>query len=127
MSDSRPIEEQLRDLRLRADEDYLHPDGMREAGRHQLDLPELGLRVSVTRSRYPNRPDGIDQYAVTLSRPELDRPPTNEELVTVLSGAFGDAATRAVERSSGSSRIRMFRVPAGEEPPGSDQPGSAPS
>jgi hypothetical protein len=114
MDDPRPIEEQLRDLRRRADEDFLHPDGMREAGRHQLDVPELGLRVSVTRSRYPNRPDGIDQYAVTLSRPELDRPPGNQEVEMVLVLAFGAAAAKAVERSGGSSRIRMFRVPAGE-------------
>ena len=113
MDDPRPIEEQLRDLRRRADEDFLHPDGMREAGRHQLDVPELGLRVSVTRSRYPNRPDGIDQYAVTLSRPELDRPPGNQEVEMVLVLAFGAAAAKAVERSGGSSRIRMFRVPAG--------------
>jgi hypothetical protein len=112
MDDSRPIEEQLRELRLRADEDFLEPDGVREAGRHQLDLPELGLRVSVTRSRYPNRPDGIDQYAVTMSRPELDRPPGNQEVEMVLSSAFGAAAGMAVERSGGSSRIRMFRVPA---------------
>jgi len=75
MGDSRPIAEQLVDLRRRADEDFLHPDALREPGRHQLDLGEIGLRVSLTRSRYPNRPDGVDQYAVTLSRPELDRPP----------------------------------------------------
>lgn len=125
MDDSRPIEEQLQDLRGRADDDFLHPDALREAGRHQLDLPELGLRVSVTRSRYPNRPDGVDQYAVTISRPVLDRAPTNEEVSMVLSSAFGAIATRAVERSGGSSRIRMFRVPAGDA--GSDQPASATS
>jgi hypothetical protein len=113
MGDSRPIEQQLVDLRRRADEDFLHPDALRTPGRHQLDLYELGLRVSVTRSRYPNRPDGVDQYAVTMSRPELDRPPANEEVVMVLSSAFGDTSTQAVERSGGSSRIRMFRVPAG--------------
>src|SRR5580704_19654034 len=101
MEDSRPIEEQLQDLRGRADDDFLHPDAAREAGRHQLDLPELGLRVSVTRSRYPNRPDGVDQYAVTLSRPSLDRPPGNDELGLVLTSAFGDAAAQAVERSTG--------------------------
>lgn len=113
MDDSRPIEEQLIDLRRRADEDFLHPDAVREAGRHQLDLRDVGLRVSVTRSRYPNRPDGVDQYAVTLSRPELDRPPGNQEVAMVLSSAFGDASNQAVERSDGSARIRMFRVPAG--------------
>jgi hypothetical protein len=125
MDDSRPIEEQLRELRLRADEDFLQPDGVREAGRHQLDLRELGLRVSVTRSRYPNRPDGIDQYAVTMSRPELDRPPGNQEVEMVLSSAFEAAAGMAVERSGGSSRIRMFRVPA--TVPGNDQSVSATS
>ncbi len=31
----------------------------------------------------------------------------------VLSSAFGDASNQAVERSGGSARIRMFRVPAG--------------
>ena len=30
----------------------------------------------------------------------------------VLSSAFGDAASLAVERSAGASRVRMFRVPA---------------
>ena len=113
MDDSRPIEAQLTGLRRRADEDFLHPDALREPGRHQLDLRELGLRVSVTRSRYPNRPDGIDQYAVTMSRPALDRPPGNQEVAMVLSSAFGGASSQAVERSGGSSRIRMFRVPAG--------------
>jgi hypothetical protein len=112
MGDSRTIEDQLRDLRRRADDDFLDPEALREPGRHQLDLPELGLRVSVTRSRYPNRPDGIDQYAVTLSRPKLDRRPGDDEVLMVLASAFGDASTQAVERSAGSSRVRMFRVPA---------------
>lgn len=114
MDDSRPIEEQLVDLRRRADEDFLHPDTLREPGRHQLDLSELGLRVSVTRSRYPNRPDGVDQYAVTMSRPKLDRRPADEEVTMVLLSAFGEASRSAVERSQGGSRIRMFRVPATE-------------
>jgi hypothetical protein len=112
MGDSRTIEDQLRDLRRRADDDFLHPEALREPGRHQLDLPELGLRVSVTRSRYPNRPDGVDQYAVTLSRPNLDRRLGDDEVVTVLAAAFGDASEQAVERSAGASRVRMFRVPA---------------
>ena len=112
MDDSPTIEAQLLELRGRADEDFLHPEITREAGRHQLDLPELGLRVSVTRSRYPNRPDGVDQYAVTMSRPDLDRRPAEQEVVMVLSSAFGDASTLAVERSAGGSRVRMFRVPA---------------
>jgi len=112
MDRSAPIEDQLLALRQRADEDFLHPDALREAGRHQLDLPELGLRVSVTRSRYPNRPDGVDQYAVTLSRPDLDRAPGVQEVAMVLTSAFGIASEQAVERSGGASRIRMFRVPA---------------
>jgi hypothetical protein len=112
MGDSRTIEDQLQDLRRRADEDFLHPETLREPGRHQLDLPELGLRMSVTRSRYPNRPDGVDQYAVTLSRPDLDRRPGDDEVVMVLASAFGDASTQAVERSTAASRVRMFRVPA---------------
>jgi len=105
----------LRALRERADEDYRNPDPHRPAGRHQLDLPELGLRVSVTRSRYPNRPDGVDQYAVTLSRPALDRPPPEAEVTLVLATAFGDAATLAVERPSGGSLVRLFRVPVGRD------------
>ena len=103
---------QLRDLRARADEDFLQPAVDRQPGRHQVDLPELGLRVSVTRSRYPNREDGVDQYAVTLSRIAMDHRPDETDLRTVLSIAFGDAAAEAVERSAGGSLVRMFRVPA---------------
>ena len=111
MGDSRPIAEQLVDLRRRADEDFLHPDALREPGRHQLDLREIGLRVSLTRSRYPNRPDGVDQYAVTLSRPELDRPPGNQEVAMVLASAFGDASTRG-------GRAIRWRI-ANQDVPGS--------
>ena len=100
------------DLRRRADQDFLNPETQREPGRHQLDLPELGVRVSITRSRYPNRPDGVDQYAVTLSRPDLARRPADDEVVMVLAAAFDNAASQAVERSAGSSKVRMFRVPA---------------
>lgn len=96
----------------RADEDYLGaaPHGM---GRHQVDLPELGLRLSVTRSRYPNRPDGIDQYAVTLTRTRLDQPPTDGEVRLVLDAAFAEVAEDAVERSGANALVRMFRLPAG--------------
>src|SRR5215831_3920431 len=66
---------ELRELRRRADEAFANPRPDREPGQHQSDLAELGLRVSVTRSRYPNRRDGVDQYAVTLSRTALDRAP----------------------------------------------------
>lgn len=84
----------------------------KQPGRHQLDLAEMGLRVSVTRSRYPNRPDGIDQYAVTVSRTGLDHRPEEHEVRTVLSLAFGGAAAGAVERGASGSRVRLFRVPA---------------
>ena len=101
----------LRGLRERADEDFAKPSVDREPGRHQSDLAELGLRVSVTRSRYPNRPDGVDQYAVTLSRTSLDRPPDATDVRLVLQTAFGEAGLRAVERSPAGSRVRLFRVP----------------
>ena len=105
--------EQLQRLRERADEDFANPATDRPAGRHQRDLGELGLRVSVTRSRYPNRPDGVDQYAITISRSALDRPPDETDVRMVLGTAFGDAGAQAVERSARGSRVRMFRVPAG--------------
>jgi len=103
---------ELRGLRELADEDFANPRADRPAGRHQRDLAELGLRVSVTRSLYPNRPDGVDQYAVTLSRAALDRPPDQTDVDMVLQAGFGAAAEQAVERSSPGSRVRMFRVPA---------------
>jgi hypothetical protein len=103
---------QLRALRERADEDFHNPSADRPAGRHQLDVPELGLRVSVTRSLYPNRPGGVDQYAVTLSRPAMDSAPAEFEVRTLLNGVFGDAAVEAVERAATGSLVRMFRVPA---------------
>jgi hypothetical protein len=103
---------QLRALRERADEDFHHPSADRPGGRHQLDVPELGLRVSVTRSLYPNRPGGVDQYAVTLSRPAMDNAPAEFEVLTVLNGVFGDAAAEAVERPATGPLVRMFRVPA---------------
>ncbi len=106
------LEAELRGLRERADEDYLASAVEREAGRHQLDLAELGLRVSVTRSRYPNRADGVDQYAVTVTRLGLDQGPQEHEVRTVLSITFGEAAAEATERSATGSLVRMFRVPA---------------
>jgi hypothetical protein len=44
---------QLEGLRERADEDFRSPPGIKVSGRHQLDIAELGLRVAITRSRYP--------------------------------------------------------------------------
>ena len=108
-----PSAQQLLDeLRTRADEDFASPPADREQGRHQADLPELGLRVSVTRSRYPNRPDGVDQYAVTVSRAALDARPQDHEVRSMLAMAFGGAADEAVERSTSNGLVRMFRVPA---------------
>src|SRR3984893_14389563 len=126
---SRPedLATKLRQLRARADEDFDRPVLDRPPGRHQVDILELGLRVSVTRSRYPNRPDGVDQYAVTLSRPDLDRRPGEQEVGLLLSSAFGCGPPRAVERAAGAARIRMFRVPADDPAPPEDQPGSTPS
>ncbi|MHB8717386.1 MAG: hypothetical protein ACYDAC_00630 [Candidatus Dormibacteria bacterium] len=97
-------------LVARADEDFLGA-AAHGAGRHQVDLPEIGLRVSVTRSRYPNRPDGVDQYAVTLTRTRLDTPPADAEVRLVLSAAFASAAPHAVERSGPGALVRMFRLP----------------
>jgi hypothetical protein len=105
-------EAQLRGLRRRADEDYIAEPADREPGRHQLDLREMGLRVSVTRARYPNRPDGVDQYAVTVSRTHLDHRPEEDEVRTVLALAFGAAAEQAVERGAHGSLVRLFRVPS---------------
>lgn len=103
---------QLAALRERADEDFVSPPGLKVAGRHQLDLAELGVRVAMTRSRYPNRDDGVDQYAVTVTRLRLDQAPADSEVALVLRGAFGAAAADAVERGGGGPLVRMFRVPA---------------
>lgn len=105
-----PVEVRLAALRRRADEDFLAPPAQVEPGRHRLDLPELGLRISVTRTRYPNRPDGVDQYAVTVSRLALDRPPDREQVRRVLEVIFGEAAAAAVERRAG-PMVLLYRVP----------------
>jgi hypothetical protein len=114
MSDAQPVGTAavLHRLRQRADEDFESPPGVKLPGRHQVDLAELGVRVAVTRSRYPNRDDGVDQYAVTLTRLRLDQPPADSEVSVVLEGAFGTAARDAVERVGGGPLVRMFRVPA---------------
>jgi len=105
------VDSRLRELRQRADEDFLRPPVQPESGRHQIELPELGLRVGLTRSRYPNRPDGVDLYAVTISRVQLDRPPEEAQTRRVLVAAFGELADEAVENQH-SALVRMFRVPA---------------
>ena len=102
----------LRMLRERADEDFFAPSADRPPGRHQVDLEELGLRVSVTRARYPNRPDGVDQYAVTISQLRLEHAPEEAQTWRILMAAFGEAAAQARERP-GVPAVRMFRVPAG--------------
>jgi hypothetical protein len=106
------LAEQLRGLRERADDDFESPPGVKLPGRHQVDIAELGVRVALTRSRYPNRDDGVDQYAVTLTRSRLDQAPADSEVSLVLRAAFGAAAEAAVERSGGGPLVRMFRVPA---------------
>ena len=100
----------MRQLRDRADEDAANPHAIQTAGRHSIDLAELGLRVSLTRARYPNTAAGLDQYAVTISRHALDHRPAGPEVELVLRAAFEQAAGLAVERPSG-PLIRMFRIP----------------
>ncbi|MDQ6857257.1 MAG: hypothetical protein M3Z57_09315 [Candidatus Dormibacteraeota bacterium] len=102
---------QLQGLRRRADEDFEGRSGIKLPGRHQVDVVELGLRVAVTRSLYPNRDDGVDQYAVTMTRLALDHAPADDEVTVVLVDAFGEAARDAVERIGGGPLVRMFRVP----------------
>ena len=112
MDPATPPEALLRGLRERADEDFLTPSLDRQAGRHQADLTELGIRVAVTRARYPNRPGGEDLYVVTVSRLGLRQQPDPGEGYQALTTLFGrEAADRAVERPGG-PLIRMFRVPA---------------
>ena len=104
--------DQLHELRRHADEDFGDPSHAGEPGRHQADIGELGLRVAITRSRYPNRADGVDMYAVTVSRSRLDRPPDENETGMVLITTFGEsAAARAVRRDTGGALVRLFRVP----------------
>ncbi len=101
----------MRNLRQRADDDFTQPHAVREVGRHSVDVEELGLRVSLTRARYPNRADGVDQYAVTITRRALDHAPADPEIAAVLVAAFGStAADLAVERRAG-PLVKMFRVP----------------
>jgi len=106
------VDSRLRELRQRADEDFVAPSVTREAGRHTLELEEMGMRVSITRARYPNRADGVDQYAVTISELRLEHPPQEAQTWRILMAAFGEAAAAARERPGGPA-VRMFRVPAG--------------
>jgi hypothetical protein len=106
------VDSLLRELRQRADEDFSAPPVAHETGRHTLELEEMGMRVSITRSRYPNRPDGVDQYAVTISELSLQNPPEEAQTSRILTAAFGESAAQARERHGGPA-VRMFRVPAG--------------
>jgi len=111
------VDSVLHELRQRADEDFLNPPVEHETGRHQVDLPDLDLRVSLTRSRYPNSPDGVDSYAVTISRPAIDHPPEEAQTRRVLHGLFGESAEHVEERRAGGPVVRMFRVPLESLPP----------
>ena len=106
------VDSVLHELRQRADEDFLNPPVEHEGGRHQIDLPDLELRVSLTRSRYPNTADGQDSYAVTISRLAMDTEPEEGQVRRVLHALFAEAAEHAEERRAGGSLVRMYRIPA---------------
>lgn len=112
MSVPQSPEELLSELRRRADEDFHSPPLEYRPGRHTADCPELGLKVSVTRSRYPNRPGGVDQYAVTITRIAVDGPPGEPEVRRALAAAFGDAAAETAVARPGGPAVRMFRISA---------------
>jgi hypothetical protein len=105
------VDSVLHELRQRADEDFLNPPAEHESGRHQVDLADLELRVSLTRSRYPNAPDGEDCYAVTISRPAVDHEPEEAQCRRVLYALFGDSSGGVEERRAGGPVVRMYRVP----------------
>lgn len=120
----------LHELRQRADEDFLDPPAEHESGRHQVDLPEMELRVSLTRSRYPNTPDGEDCYAVTISRIAMDHEPEEAQARRVLYALFGDSSLNVEERRAGGPVVRMYRVPVAalaplDQMPPVDHPGVA--
>lgn len=120
----------LHELRQRADEDFLDPPAEHESGRHQVDLAEMELRVSLTRSRYPNRPDGEDSYAVTISQLGMDHEPEEAQCRRVLFALFGDSSGHAEERRAGGPVVRMYRVPVRmlaplDQMPPVDNPGVA--
>jgi hypothetical protein len=102
--------DKLQALLRHADEDAVAAPVTRDPERHRAELHELGLRVSLTRSRYPNTPDGVEMYAITLSRIDLGRAPDSDEVGLVMASTFGESSSRAVERRGG-PMVRMFRVP----------------
>ena len=101
----------LHELRQRADEDFVNPPPEHESGRHQVELPEMELRVSLTRSRYPNTADGEDCYAVTISRIAMDHEPEEAQARRVLYALFGDSSGSVEERRAGGPVVRMYRIP----------------
>ncbi len=105
------VQEALASLRRRADEDFVGDLGFHGMGRHTAELGVLGVKVTLTRARYPNRPDGIDMYAITISRLALDHRPDDPETYEVLGSLFGDDVERAEERQGG-PLVRMFRLTA---------------
>ena len=105
------LESVLGELRQRADEDFVSPPAEHESGRHQVELPDLELRVSLTRSRYPNTADGEDCYAVTISTLAMDHEPEEAQARRVLFGLFGENGARVEERRAGGPVVRMYRVP----------------
>jgi hypothetical protein len=107
------VDELIAALRARADDDFHHPPADHEPGRHTVDVSELGLRVTLTRSRYPNRPGGVDLYALTISRIVVGLPPRDADVVRILRAGFGAAAAGAQPRPGGPA-VRMFRLPAGD-------------
>jgi hypothetical protein len=106
--------ETLRALLRHADEDAVAAPPTRDPERHRAELHELGLRVSLTRSRYPNTADGVEMYAVTLSRIDLGRAPDSSEVDTVLASTFGESSKLAIERRGG-PMVRMYRVPVASQ------------
>ena len=105
------VDSVLHELRQRADEDFLDPPADHESGRHQVDLPDLELRVSLTRSRDPNTADGQDSYAVTISRLGMEDEPEEGQVRRVLHALFADAAEQAEQRRAGGPVVRMYRIP----------------
>lgn len=124
------VDSVLHELRQRADEDFLAPPAEHEGGRHQVDLPEMELRVSLTRSRYPNTPDGEDCYAVTISRLPMDHEPEEAQCRRVLFALFGESSGNVEERRAGGPVVRMYRVPVRllaplDQMPAAENPGVA--
>jgi len=103
--------ELLSELRARADEDFSQPGHPRAAGRHQVELIELGLRVACTRSRYPKGDGEEDLYAVTVSRLRLDGRPSESEISAVLGDLFGATAAAAAQPRPAGELVSMFRIP----------------